>query len=144
MQRFIYIFFHFVRRSRTLFLLTLFCTFVASRKKEEGFVGFREEHEHVGGRHEVSRCCWLLRENIARSDFETISKTTFLSFILSCLARVSMFSMRRSTTEQLNNEFNALDTKIKKIKAQINFPSTETDIQKQMAQFLQVSRIVNR
>lgn len=82
MQRFIYIFFHFVRRSRTLFLLTLFCTFVASRKKEEGFVGFREEHEHVGGRHEVSRCCWLLRENIARSDFETISKTTFLSFIL--------------------------------------------------------------
>lgn len=46
--------------------------------------------------------------------------------------------MRRSTTEQLSNEFNALDTKIKKIKAQINFPSTETDIQKQMAQFLQV------
>ncbi|XP_061931495.1 uncharacterized protein LOC107998165 isoform X3 [Apis cerana] len=45
----------------------------------------------------------------------------------------------KSTTEQLNNEFNALDTKIKKIKAQINFPSTETDIQKQMAQFLQIA-----
>ncbi|KAF3420633.1 hypothetical protein E2986_02387 [Frieseomelitta varia] len=45
----------------------------------------------------------------------------------------------KTTTEQLNNEFNALDTKIKKIKAQINFPSTETDIQEQMAQFLQIA-----
>ncbi|CAL7949453.1 unnamed protein product [Xylocopa violacea] len=43
------------------------------------------------------------------------------------------------TTEQLNNEFNALDSKIKKIKAQINLPSTEIDIQEQMAQFLQMA-----
>ncbi|CAK9809134.1 FH2 domain-containing protein 1 [Anthophora plagiata] len=42
----------------------------------------------------------------------------------------------KTTTEQLNNEFNALDSKIKKIKAQINLPSTEADIQEQMAQFL--------
>lgn len=45
----------------------------------------------------------------------------------------------RTTTEQLNNEFNALDTKIKKIKGQINLPSTESDIQEQMEQFLQVT-----
>nr|XP_003707392.2 PREDICTED: uncharacterized protein LOC100883788 [Megachile rotundata]XP_012150017.1 PREDICTED: uncharacterized protein LOC100883788 [Megachile rotundata]XP_012150018.1 PREDICTED: uncharacterized protein LOC100883788 [Megachile rotundata] len=45
----------------------------------------------------------------------------------------------KTTTEQLNNEFNALDTKIKKIKAQIQYPSTEIDIQEQMAQFLQMA-----
>ncbi|XP_076166401.1 FH2 domain-containing protein formin 3 [Ptiloglossa arizonensis] len=45
----------------------------------------------------------------------------------------------KTTTEQLNNEFNALDTKIKKIKAQIQLPSTEPDIQEQMAQFLQMA-----
>ncbi|XP_017883156.1 uncharacterized protein LOC108626791 [Ceratina calcarata] len=45
----------------------------------------------------------------------------------------------KTTTEQLNNEFNALDTKIKKIKAQINLSSTEADIQEQMAQFLQMA-----
>ncbi|XP_034177466.2 FH2 domain-containing protein formin 3 isoform X2 [Osmia lignaria lignaria] len=45
----------------------------------------------------------------------------------------------KTTIEQLNNEFNALDTKIKKIKAQIQYPSTEIDIQEQMAQFLQMA-----
>ncbi|XP_076666241.1 FH2 domain-containing protein formin 3 isoform X2 [Andrena cerasifolii] len=45
----------------------------------------------------------------------------------------------KTTTEQLNNEFNALDTKIKKIKAQTQLPSTEPDIQEQMAQFLQMA-----
>nr|XP_031825302.1 uncharacterized protein LOC116423815 [Nomia melanderi] len=45
----------------------------------------------------------------------------------------------KTTTEQLSNEFNALDTKIKKIKAQIQLPSTEIDIQEQMAQFLQMA-----
>lgn len=44
----------------------------------------------------------------------------------------------RTTTEQLTNEFNSLDTKIKKIKNQIQLSSTESDIQEQMAQFLQV------
>lgn len=41
--------------------------------------------------------------------------------------------------EQLTNEFNALDTRIKKIKSQIQLASTETDIQEQMAQFLQMA-----
>ncbi|XP_076657126.1 FH2 domain-containing protein formin 3 [Halictus rubicundus] len=45
----------------------------------------------------------------------------------------------KTTTEQLSNEFNALDTKIKKIKAQIQLASTEADIQEQMAQFLQMA-----
>ncbi|KZC06411.1 FH2 domain-containing protein 1, partial [Dufourea novaeangliae] len=45
----------------------------------------------------------------------------------------------KTTTEQLSNEFNALDTKIKKIKTQIQLPSTEADIQEQMAQFLQMA-----
>ena len=41
--------------------------------------------------------------------------------------------------EQLTNEFNALDTKMKKIRAQIQLPTTEQDIQEQMAQFLQLA-----
>ncbi|XP_034943897.1 FH2 domain-containing protein 1 [Chelonus insularis] len=45
----------------------------------------------------------------------------------------------KTTIEQLNNEFNTLDTKIKKIKTQIQLPSTESDIQEQMAQFLQMA-----
>ncbi|KAK2586362.1 hypothetical protein KPH14_010652 [Odynerus spinipes] len=45
----------------------------------------------------------------------------------------------KTTIEQLNNEFNSLDTKIKKIKGQIQLPTTEHDIQEQMAQFLQMA-----
>ncbi|GAB1862380.1 FH2 domain-containing protein 1 [Camponotus japonicus] len=45
----------------------------------------------------------------------------------------------KTTIEQLNNEFNTLDTKIKKIKGQIQLSSTESDIQEQMAQFLQMA-----
>ncbi|KAK0178259.1 hypothetical protein PV328_002226 [Microctonus aethiopoides] len=45
----------------------------------------------------------------------------------------------KTTIEQLNNEFNMLDTKIKKIKNQIQLSSTESDIQEQMAQFLQIA-----
>lgn len=46
-----------LERSFLLTFLPLRLHVVASRKKEEGFAGFREEHDHVGGRHEVSRCC---------------------------------------------------------------------------------------
>ncbi|XP_018349865.1 PREDICTED: uncharacterized protein LOC108753036 isoform X3 [Trachymyrmex septentrionalis] len=45
----------------------------------------------------------------------------------------------KTTIEQLTNEFNSLDTKIIKIKSQIQFSSTENDIQEQMAQFLQMA-----
>ncbi|XP_058792398.1 uncharacterized protein LOC131664929 isoform X3 [Phymastichus coffea] len=45
-------------------------------------------------------------------------------------------SATKTTIEQLTNEFNALDTRIKKISSQIELPTTETDIQGQMAQFL--------
>ncbi|XP_011866481.1 PREDICTED: uncharacterized protein LOC105561273 [Vollenhovia emeryi] len=45
----------------------------------------------------------------------------------------------KTTIEQLTNEFNSLDTKIKKIKNQIQLSSTEIDIQEQMAQFLQMA-----
>ncbi|XP_032684457.1 uncharacterized protein LOC116850364 [Odontomachus brunneus] len=45
----------------------------------------------------------------------------------------------KTTIEQLTNEFNSLDTKIKKIKGQIQLSSTESDIQEQMAQFLQMA-----
>ncbi|XP_051166686.1 uncharacterized protein LOC127284982 isoform X2 [Leptopilina boulardi] len=48
-------------------------------------------------------------------------------------------SATKTTVEQLNNEFNCLDTKIKKIKSQIQLSSTEADIQEQMAQFLQMA-----
>lgn len=45
----------------------------------------------------------------------------------------------RTTIEQLTNEFNALDTRIKKIRSQIEQGSTEVEIQEQMAQFLQMA-----
>ncbi|XP_015516525.2 uncharacterized protein LOC107221879 isoform X1 [Neodiprion lecontei] len=45
----------------------------------------------------------------------------------------------RTTVEQLSNEFNSLDTKIKNIKNQINIPSTDHDIQEQMAPFLKIA-----
>ncbi|XP_074112850.1 FH2 domain-containing protein formin 3 isoform X1 [Cotesia typhae] len=48
----------------------------------------------------------------------------------------------KTTIEQLTNEFNALDTKIKKIKNQIQLSTTESDIQEQMAQFLQMAEQV--
>ncbi|KAJ8673934.1 hypothetical protein QAD02_005196, partial [Eretmocerus hayati] len=48
-------------------------------------------------------------------------------------------SATKTTVEQLTNEFNALDTRIKKICSQIQLASTEADIQEQMAQFLQMA-----
>ncbi|XP_031785571.1 cell division control protein 12 isoform X2 [Nasonia vitripennis] len=48
-------------------------------------------------------------------------------------------SATKTTVEQLTNEFNALDTRIKKIRSQIQLPTTEADIQEQMAQFLQMA-----
>ncbi|XP_048516246.1 uncharacterized protein LOC105690620 [Athalia rosae] len=48
-------------------------------------------------------------------------------------------SATRTTIEQLNNEFNSLDTKIKNVKNQLNIPSTDRDIQEQMAPFLQIA-----
>lgn len=56
---------------------------------------------------------------------------------------INNFLYKRTTIEQLNNEFNTLDTKIKKIKSQIQLSSTESDIQEQMAQFLQVRNVIN-
>jgi hypothetical protein len=41
--------------------------------------------------------------------------------------------------EQVNNEINALDLRIKKIKKQIESPATEDDIKAQMIKFLIVS-----
>lgn len=60
-----------------------------------------------------------------------------------CSFTDQILSCSRTTIEQLANEFNSLDTKIKKIKSQIQLSSTESDIQEQMAQFLQVERISN-
>ncbi|XP_012286898.1 uncharacterized protein LOC105703237 isoform X2 [Orussus abietinus] len=45
----------------------------------------------------------------------------------------------KTTVEQLSNEFNSLDTKIKKIKSQIQLPTTDNDIRTQMSQFLQIA-----
>ncbi|XP_044001338.1 uncharacterized protein LOC122847607 isoform X1 [Aphidius gifuensis] len=45
----------------------------------------------------------------------------------------------KTTIEQLTNEFNTLDNKIKKINNQIQLLTTEIDIQEQMAQFLQMA-----
>lgn len=45
----------------------------------------------------------------------------------------------RTTVEQLHNEINALDVRIKKIKKQIELPSTEPEIKAQMTNFLEVT-----
>lgn len=42
--------------------------------------------------------------------------------------------------EQLQNEINALDSRIKKVRKQIDLPSTEKEIKMQMGEFLQVDR----
>ncbi|XP_023158974.1 formin-J, partial [Ceratitis capitata] len=43
----------------------------------------------------------------------------------------------RTTAEQINNEINALDTRIRKIKRQIEQPTTEDEIKEQMWEFLE-------
>lgn len=42
----------------------------------------------------------------------------------------------RTTVEQINNEINALDARIIKIKRQVELPTTETDVKRQMTDFL--------
>jgi len=41
--------------------------------------------------------------------------------------------------EQLQNEINALDSRFKVVRKQIEFPNTEQDIKNQMIEFLKVS-----
>lgn len=53
--------------------------------------------------------------------------------------KYTCFSFFRTTVEQLHNEINALDVRIKKIKKQIDLPSTETEIKVQMTNFLEVN-----
>jgi hypothetical protein len=55
-------------------------------------------------------------------------------------AECSVRSLFRTTVEQLQNEINALDSRIKKVRKEIDRPSTEKEIKRQMAEFLQVGR----
>ncbi|XP_026474847.1 uncharacterized protein LOC113378522 [Ctenocephalides felis] len=48
-------------------------------------------------------------------------------------------SASKTTVEQLHNEINALDARIKKIKIQIDLPTTEMEIKQQMEEFLQIA-----
>ena len=43
--------------------------------------------------------------------------------------------------EQIKNEINTLDGRIKKIKQQVDLASTDNDIKQQMAEFLEVIRV---
>ncbi|GLH12264.1 Protein diaphanous [Gryllus bimaculatus] len=45
----------------------------------------------------------------------------------------------KTTVEQLQNEINALDSRIKKVRKQIDLPSTEKEIKSQMGEFLQMA-----
>ncbi|XP_023310886.1 inverted formin-2 [Anoplophora glabripennis] len=45
----------------------------------------------------------------------------------------------KTTVEQLHNEINALDVRIKKVKKQIDLPTTEPEIKEQMVVFLQMA-----
>ncbi|XP_056636252.1 formin-like protein [Diorhabda sublineata] len=47
----------------------------------------------------------------------------------------------KTTVEQLHNEINALDIRIKKIRKQIETPTTEPEIKAQMTDFLQIAEI---
>lgn len=47
--------------------------------------------------------------------------------------------IRRITAEQINNEINALEQRINKIKRQIELPTTETDLKQQMTEFLHMA-----
>ncbi|XP_050511018.1 formin-J isoform X1 [Diabrotica virgifera virgifera] len=47
----------------------------------------------------------------------------------------------KTTVEQLHNEINALDVRIKKIRKQIETPTTEAEIKAQMTEFLQMAEI---
>jgi hypothetical protein len=67
--------------------------------------------------------------------------------VLSAVSDVSVWcvecsvrSVSRTTVEQLQNEINALDGRIKKVRKEIDRPSTEKEIKMQMAEFLQVGR----
>jgi hypothetical protein len=66
--------------------------------------------------------------------FDNQISTAFCSvqFVTEC------WSVCRTTVEQLQNEINALDTRIKKVRKQIDLPSTEKEIKMQMGEFLQV------
>lgn len=56
---------------------------------------------------------------------------------ISNLIKISyVFFKSRTTVEQINNEINALDARIIKIKKQIELPSTEPDLKNQMTEFL--------
>lgn len=59
-----------------------------------------------------------------------------------CFTLISIFLLYklffRTTVEQLQNEINALDTRIKKVHKQIDLSSTEKEIKGQMTEFLQV------
>lgn len=50
-----------------------------------------------------------------------------------------LFDFDRTTVEQINNEINALDARIVKIKRQIEMPSTEQDVRNQMTEFIQAA-----
>ncbi|XP_018405882.1 PREDICTED: uncharacterized protein LOC108782187 isoform X1 [Cyphomyrmex costatus] len=63
-------------------------------------------------------------------------RKNLLSFVKNITA---LEAATKTSIEQLTNEFNSLDTKIIKIKSQLQFFSTENDIQEQMAQFLQMA-----
>ncbi|KAF4526912.1 hypothetical protein B566_EDAN008355 [Ephemera danica] len=46
----------------------------------------------------------------------------------------------KTSVEQLQNDINALDAKIKKIREQIDLPTTEKEIKSQMTEFLQIAQ----
>lgn len=58
-------------------------------------------------------------------------------FILQKLLYIFFF-FYRTTVEQLQNEINALDSRFKVVRKQIELPNTEQDIKNQMIEFLKV------
>lgn len=51
---------------------------------------------------------------------------------------ILFFVFYRTTVEQLQNEINALDSRFKVVRKQIELPNTEQDIKNQMIEFLKV------
>lgn len=58
------------------------------------------------------------------------------------LFKILYFAFNRTTVEQLQNEINALDSRFKVVRKQIELPNTEQDIKNQMIEFLKVGFII--
>ncbi|XP_069681038.1 uncharacterized protein [Periplaneta americana] len=91
----------------------------ASGAAAQGAAALPRRDVRAGGRHQVSTLTVTCR-----------SEGGAAAWLCACC---------RTTVEQLHNEINALDSRIQKVRKQIDLPSTEDEIKMQMGEFLQMA-----